>query len=71
MDDIKIVMDVKEVETEDDRGGEGEIRRRDARTGSKRERYMEEDERWMKMIGEVGNGMHLSIQLEVEYPSKH
>ena len=29
------------------------------------------DERTMALIKKVGNGIHSSIQLEVDYPSKH
>ena len=29
------------------------------------------DERTMDLIKEIGNGMHSSIKLEVDYPWKH
>ena len=32
---------------------------------------MEKDQRWMKVIGEVGNGVHPSIEIGMEYLSMH
>ena len=66
IDDINVAVEDKKDDTDETKKKEGY-----QEAESEQREKIEADEKIMKKIKDIGNGIHPSIQLEVDYPSKH